>query len=98
MHYVDMMKRKLQQNDLISTVEAGEILGFSKDTMRRWAQAGKIPHVPFPSGHIKFYRADIEAMLIPTGGTQVLQEAHSKDSKNELIENQDVPLPGLVGF
>lgn len=51
--------------DLLPPSEAAELLGISSETLRRWAEDGKIRHVKLPSGRRLFYRADIEDLLTP---------------------------------
>lgn len=46
----------------IGVSEAAQMLGFSVDTVRRAADAGKIPHTRTPGGQRRFNRADIEAL------------------------------------
>lgn len=43
--------------------EAARRLGVSVETVRRWADAGRIRVVVLPSGHRRFYASDIEALL-----------------------------------
>lgn len=43
--------------------EASEMLGVDPDTLRRWADAGKVEVLRTPGGHRRFLRTSIEAML-----------------------------------
>lgn len=43
--------------------EASRLLGVDPDTLRRWADAGKVEVFTTPGGHRRFPRAAIEAML-----------------------------------
>ncbi len=43
--------------------EASRLLGVDPDTLRRWADAGKIEVLKTPGGHRRFTRSSIEAML-----------------------------------
>lgn len=43
--------------------EASRILGVDPDTLRRWADTGKVEVFTTPGGHRRFPRAAIEAML-----------------------------------
>lgn len=43
--------------------EAASLLGISTDTMRRWEKAGRITADRTPTGHRRFRRADVEALL-----------------------------------
>jgi excisionase family DNA binding protein len=43
--------------------EASRILGVDPDTMRRWADNGKVEFLKTPGGHRRFLRASIEGMV-----------------------------------
>ena len=43
--------------------EASRILGVDPDTLRRWADHGKIDVLKTPGGHRRFLRSSIEGML-----------------------------------
>jgi excisionase family DNA binding protein len=43
--------------------EASRILGVDPDTLRRWADNGKVDVLKTPGGHRRFLRASIEGML-----------------------------------
>lgn len=43
--------------------EASRILGVDPDTLRRWADKGKVDVLKTPGGHRRFLRASIEGML-----------------------------------
>ena len=60
-----MSMQNLQGNAGIGTAAAARLLGVSSDTLRRWARAGKVRHVLLPSGRMRFYAEDIEALLEP---------------------------------
>jgi excisionase family DNA binding protein len=50
--------------EYVKTSEAAEILGVSQNTLRAWAQAGKIPVRRNPAnGYRLFLRRDLEAFL-----------------------------------
>lgn len=40
--------------------------GFSQNALWRWAREGLMECVKLPSGRVRFRRADIEALLVPT--------------------------------
>lgn len=42
---------------------AAEILGVDRDTVARWADAGKLHCWRTPTGYRRFRRADVEALL-----------------------------------
>ena len=48
---------------LITIGEAARALQVSVDTIRRWADSGKLRVVVLPSGHRRFYAEDVAAML-----------------------------------
>ncbi len=50
------------QDVTLSIGEAAKELGVSVDTIRRWADAEKIKSVRAPSGHRRFYLADIKRL------------------------------------
>jgi excisionase family DNA binding protein len=56
-----MTPRHTQTPDLRLS-EAAALLGIHPDTLRRWADEGKVPTVRTPGGERRFYRADIEAV------------------------------------
>jgi hypothetical protein len=51
-------------NDYVKTAQAAVILGVSQNTLRAWAEAGKIPCRRNPAnGYRLFLRRDLEAFL-----------------------------------
>lgn len=51
--------------DLLLTGAAAKYLGISDETLRRWADDGKIRHVRLPSGQLRFRKADLDEVLEP---------------------------------
>lgn len=49
--------------------QAALLAGVSVDTLRRWADTGKVPSERRPSSHRVFRRADIEAIHQPQSTT-----------------------------
>ena len=49
--------------ELVSVGTAARMLGVSDDTIRRWADSGQLPAIVLPSGHRRFQRTDVEALL-----------------------------------
>ena len=47
----------------LTTTEAAELLGVHPDTLRGWADEGKIPVWRTPGGQRRFQRSDLENML-----------------------------------
>tara|TARA_R110002072_G_scaffold302603_1_gene486672 strand:+ start:133286 stop:133498 length:213 start_codon:yes stop_codon:yes gene_type:complete len=51
-------------SDYVLTAEAADILGVSQNTLRKWAEAGKIKVRRNPvNGYRLFSRADLDAFL-----------------------------------
>ena len=51
-------------SEYVKTAEAAEILGVSQTTLRKWAEAGKIPMHRNPvNGYRLFKRNDLEKFL-----------------------------------
>jgi excisionase family DNA binding protein len=54
-------------NEYVKVAEAARILGVSQNTLRGWAEAGKIPMRRNPAnGYRLFLRRDLERFLIQT--------------------------------
>ena len=54
----------LKLSDYVKTAEAAEIVGVSQTTLRKWAQAGKIPVRRNPANEYRmFLRSDLEDFL-----------------------------------
>lgn len=51
--------------EYLTTGEAADVLGVSDETLRRWADDRKVRHVRLPSGHRRFIRSDLDAVLAP---------------------------------
>jgi excisionase family DNA binding protein len=51
--------------DMLNATEVAELVGVQADTIRDWAQAGKIPHFKLggPTGVLRFRRGDITDWL-----------------------------------
>ena len=47
----------------LTTSDVGERLGVTDETIRRWADDGRIRHMRLPSGHRRFRQADIDDLL-----------------------------------
>ena len=50
-------------DDLLTSAEAGAVLGVSGKTVARYADAGTLPVVVLPSGHRRYRRSDLDALL-----------------------------------
>ena len=51
----------LDETDWLSLTEASDLLQVHPTTLRRWADAGAIPHLRTPGGHRRFRKADLDA-------------------------------------
>lgn len=56
-------------DELVSAIVAAQILHVSDETIRRWVAEGLLRHVRLPSGQVRFWRSDIEAILEPVEPT-----------------------------
>jgi len=61
-----MMADMSEPDDLLTTTEAGDILGVSGKTVSRYADLGTLAVIVLPSGHRRFRRSDIDALLAGT--------------------------------
>ena len=68
------MSPKKQQTDWLELAEAAEILGVHFATLRRWTDAGKIPHIRTLSGRRRYNRAIVEQIAYSSH-----QEGHPVD-------------------
>jgi excisionase family DNA binding protein len=57
------------EDERIGIGEAAAIAQLHPDTIRRAVKRGEIPHTKTPGGILRFRRADIEALLTPSGDT-----------------------------
>lgn len=70
--------RKL--TDYVLTAEAAEILGVSQNTLRKWAEAGKVSmHRNPANGYRLFRRADLQEFL--RAAAQRVRPAQAKKTK-----------------
>jgi excisionase family DNA binding protein len=58
-----MLRGSSMEKEMLTLGAASKILGVDPDTLRRWADAGKIEVFTTPGGHRRFPRAAVEAML-----------------------------------
>lgn len=52
---------------LLSVGEAAALAGVHADTLKRWERAGRITSLRTPTGHRRFRRSDVEALLVTSG-------------------------------
>ena len=57
------MPSRATERTWLALGEASQLLGVDPDTLRRWADSGKIEVLKTPGGHRRFKRSSIEAML-----------------------------------
>jgi len=50
-------------NELYRPSEVCLILKINRETLRRWRNDGKIPHVVLPGGSVRYRKREIDAML-----------------------------------
>lgn len=48
---------------LLTSTQVAKTFGVSAETVRNWAEAGKLPHLRTPGGQYRFRRADVEAFM-----------------------------------
>lgn len=49
--------------DLLTAGAVAALLHVSDETVRRWAEDKRLPHVLLPSGHRRYRRSDIDKIL-----------------------------------
>jgi excisionase family DNA binding protein len=52
-----------QPDDLLTSSQAGDLLGVTDASIRRYANDGKLPHQVTPGGHRRFRRSDVLALI-----------------------------------
>lgn len=55
--------------EYVTVGEAAAIATVSTDTIKRWEKAGRIESLRTPTGHRRFRRSDVEALLQPATPT-----------------------------
>ena len=64
-------------NDYVKIAEAARILGVCQNTLRSWADNGKIPFTRNPANRYRlFRRADLEAVLQELDGSFEQERPH----------------------
>jgi len=58
------------EDEMLKAPAVAAILGVTDETVRRWAEDGKLRHIVLPSGQRRFRRSDIEAILRPVEPTE----------------------------
>lgn len=49
--------------DLLTAPQVAALLSVSGESVRRWAEAGRLPSITLPSGQRRFRMSDIDAIL-----------------------------------
>jgi len=52
-----------KERKLLSAMEVMAMLGVSERTLYNWCKRGKLRYIRLPSGHKRYFRAEIEAIL-----------------------------------
>jgi excisionase family DNA binding protein len=52
-----------KEKELLSSKEVRNMLGISNKTLYNWCKQGKLRFVRLPSGHKRYFRFEIEAIL-----------------------------------
>lgn len=52
-------------DELLSPGVAADLIGVHTDTLKRWAEAGRIEAFRTPTGHRRYRRSDLEKILEP---------------------------------
>lgn len=82
--------------DWLDLAEAAQILGIHLSTLRRWADAGRIPHVRTLSGRRKFKRSSIESAASEMHHSALAQQAgdiemHALDLTRQFTVDHHTP-------
>ncbi len=77
---------------------AAERLGVHPNTLRRWAEDGRVPYMLTPGGHRRFALRDLEALATPTlylpaatGASVVWSETALTQTRRELAGQETRP-------
>ncbi len=57
------MRYAIRERDVLTSTEAGELLGVSAATVKRWSDEGGLRSIRTRGGHRRFRRADVEEVL-----------------------------------
>ncbi|MCG7596302.1 helix-turn-helix domain-containing protein [Mycobacterium sp. PSTR-4-N] len=50
-------------DELLPPAQSAQLIGVSVDTLKRWEKSGRITAVRTPTGHRRFWRSDVLALL-----------------------------------
>jgi excisionase family DNA binding protein len=73
--------------------QAAAFLGAAQSTVRKWADAGRLPAFYTPGGHRRFQRADLEAFL---AGPRVTSRAEKTGGATVLVVDDDPALREFI--
>jgi molybdopterin-binding protein len=65
--------------------QAAELLGVSADTVRRWADAGRIASASGPGGRRTFEGVDLARLAIELAGDQALDHSRTQSARNRFV-------------
>ena len=52
-------------DELLTGSAVAKLLAVTDETVRRWAEAGKLEHITLPSGQRRYRRSAVDAILTP---------------------------------
>lgn len=61
----------------LTSADVARLLGLTDETVRRYAEQGKLAHVRLPSGHRRFRRSDIDEYMHPVASSDEPKAAAS---------------------
>jgi excisionase family DNA binding protein len=73
--------------------QAAAFLGAAQSTVRKWADAGRVPAFYTPGGHRRFRRADLEAFL---AGPRTTPRTSRAAAPSVLVVDDDGPLREFI--
>jgi excisionase family DNA binding protein len=53
----------MPQEAVLTTGPAARRIGITENTLRSWAQSGKVAHIRMPNGRLRFRVSDLDAMV-----------------------------------
>ncbi|MFI5035604.1 MAG: molybdopterin-binding protein [Acidimicrobiales bacterium] len=65
--------------------QAAELLGVSPDTVRRWADAGRIKSTVGPGGRRMFDGVDLARFSVEIAGEQTLERPRAQSARNRFV-------------
>lgn len=65
--------------------QVAELLGVSPDTVRRWADAGRIASTTGPGGRRSFDGADLARFAVELAGEQAAEHPRAQSARNRFV-------------